>query len=320
MPQSGQSHTSAPRRSHTNRSAAGSASIARLDYPRLLTVEAEPAVAMEFDDWDGGRLRVNREFAALLRANGLTTFAALMNFAGGTVVRQIGARATARITLMDGERRPEFYIKRHGPLSWKEYLKPFLRLTRPVHGARPEWEAILRFHAAGIPTMVPVALGECDGESLLVTQSLEDCQSLLDWVAEVCDAEPAGGGWTGARAAEARRLMERVAVIARRMHDAGLHHQDFYLNHLLLPRGGTAEQIKVIDLGRVRWQRNLSRRWILKDLAQLEYSARRLPAALRLRFLKLYLGRPFEPADRRLIRRVVRKSRWIDRHTRRNGL
>lgn len=267
---------------------------------------------MEFEEWDHGRLRVNREFAALLRQHGLTTFESLMQFAGGTIVRQIGTRATARFTLADGGDEHAFYLKRHGPLPWKEYLKPLLRLTRPVHGARHEWEAILRFHAAGIPTMTPVALGESGGESLLITQSLEGSQNLLDWVAESPE--------TSARAADARKLTETVASIARRMHAAGLHHQDFYLNHLLLPQGGATADVRVIDLGRVRWHRQLGERWIIKDLAQLDYSARRLPCTLRLRFLKRYLGRSFEPADRSLIRRVLRKSRWIDRHTRRNKL
>jgi heptose I phosphotransferase len=104
------------------------------------------------------------------------------------------------------------------------------------------------------------------------------------------------------------------------MHDCGLHHQDFYLNHLLC-RGEPAElDIRVIDLGRARHRSRLSRRWIIKDLAQLDYSARKLSCSDRLRFLRLYLGRPFRPADRWLIRQVMLKSWLIAGHTARNNL
>jgi len=123
-------------------------------------------------------------------------------------------------------------------------------------------------------------------------------------------------------------LLDDVAHIARRMHDAGLHHQDFYLTHLLLPdvpdrptggkEGGTG--IHVIDLGRARYRRRLSRRWIVKDLAQLNYSARLLTHSDRRRFLELYLGRPLTLADRPFVRRIVRKSAAIARHSRKNRL
>ncbi len=40
----------------------------------------------------------------------------------------------------------------------------------------------------------------------------------------------------------------------------------------------------------------------------------------RLRFLRLYLGRPFRPADRRLVRQIMLKSWWIAAHTEKNNL
>jgi heptose I phosphotransferase len=78
--------------------------------------------------------------------------------------------------------------------------------------------------------------------------------------------------------------------------------------------------LRVIDLGRVGFAENLSRRWILKDLAQLDFSARRLSCADRLRFLRIYLRRPFCPADRRLVRMIDRKSRRIAAHTAKHRL
>jgi hypothetical protein len=104
------------------------------------------------------------------------------------------------------------------------------------------------------------------------------------------------------------------------MHGHGLHHQDFYLNHLLCRGDLAGLDLRVIDLGRVRQHARLSHRWVVKDLAQLDFSARRLSCRDRLRFLRLYLGRPFRPADRRLVRQIVLKSWWIAAHTAKNNL
>jgi heptose I phosphotransferase len=275
----------------------------------------------QFDAFDSGRLVVNREFRPLLEACGLTTFAALFDLAGGEVVRAIGKRTTARIALPSGQNTEVFFLKRHQPAGVVERLKPILHLSRPILGARTEWEAILHYHAAGIPTMTPVAFGQNRSRSLVMTRDLKTDCTLLDWANHAADTQKRVRQDAAHHAlAERRAIIAHVARIARRMHDCGLHHQDFYLNHLLC-RGRPAElDIRVIDLGRARRRWPLSRRWIIKDLAQLDFSARKLSCSDRLRFLRLYLGRPFQPTDRWLIRQVVLKSRWIAGHTAKNNL
>lgn len=313
---------------------------------------ATRSICFEFEDWDAGRLCINRQFAEILRNNNLTTFAALDALATGQLVRRIGERTTARIDLTGDKGRQAFYLKRHGRLTLREMAKCLLRATWPVHGARPEWEAILRFHELGIPTMTPVAFGESAGRSLLLTVALEPSVNLLDLIRRT-DFQSVSAS-----------LLADVVAIARTMHAAGLHHQDFYLNHLLLcphrlrslpsplagevpgmggqtsidvattppppsrarrevsrvDPNGSEPLVHVIDLGRVRERRRLGTRWIIKDLAQLNYSARTLPVKTRLRFLREYLGRRLTRQDRALIARIARKSAHIDRHTVKNGL
>ena len=43
-----------------------------------------------FDDWDGGRLTVNREFAPLLTRHALTTFDAIANFSADAEPSTLG--------------------------------------------------------------------------------------------------------------------------------------------------------------------------------------------------------------------------------------
>src|SRR5262249_39559145 len=121
----------------------------RLTGSRRMTGETE----FQFESFDAGRLVINREFRPLLKARGLTTFAALFGLQGGEVVRTVGRRSTARIALSAGENTEVFFLKRHQPARFVDRVKPILHFSRPIVGARTEWEAILRYRAAGIPTM-----------------------------------------------------------------------------------------------------------------------------------------------------------------------
>jgi heptose I phosphotransferase len=262
------------------------------------------------DRWDAGRVRINRDFAPLFTAHGLTTFAAIWSAtATAETAKNLRTdRVTLRFELTDpaGCARA-FYIKRHQGAGWREYVQPLLQLSWPTVGARTEWRALLAFHRAGLATMTPVAIGETAAASFLITAALEDCDKLS--TQRLAD-DPSCR----------KRLGPVVADVARRMHAAGLHHQDFYLGHLLRPRNA-AGPIYVIDLGRVQphvsWT---ARRWIVKDLAQLNYSAAAATRAERLRFLRDYLGRPLTERDRGLITSIARKTARIARHSRKNGL
>jgi heptose I phosphotransferase len=186
--------------------------------------------------------------------------------------------------------------------------------------------------------MTPVALGESGANSFLVTEALEGCTKLSELRFDEAHESQVSRPWTlvtsrapltlalspedgseGTRTS--RKVIAQVARVAKRMHGAGLHHQDFYLGHLLLPNGANGnDTVYVIDLGRVRKQQPLASRWIVKDLAQLNYSARHISLTDRLRFLREYLGRRIGPDDKRLLARIASKTASIARHSKKNSL
>ena len=159
--------------------------------------------------------------------------------------------------------------------------------------------------------MTPVAFGESGSDSFLITESIENCDKLSDLLADSKKSPTPP--------LALRQISVRVANLARTMHSAGLHHQDFYLGHLMQSQKNP-EAIYIIDLGRVHKQTHLSQRWIIKDLAQLNFSASTVPLFQRLRFLREYLGRPLTDKDRHLMARIQLKTNAIARHSRKNRL
>lgn len=265
----------------------------------------------ELEAWDRGRLLVHGDFTSILRNHELTSFEALMDQKLGTPVKAtLRHRMTACIELDDSQGTRRFYIKRHEPAPLREYVKPLIRLRWPIMGARNEWEAMFKFHELGIPTMIPVAFGRDCRRSFVMTQAIENCTKLSDWMET--DLEKPDGD---ARR-QARWIVHRLARIVRTMHRARMHHQDLYLGHLLLPNDPESQDIFVIDLGRVDGHLPWSRHWIIKDLAQLEFSSDRFTRTDRVRFLQDYLGRALTKFDRVLIWLVLRKSRSIRHHAR----
>ncbi|MCK4341144.1 MAG: hypothetical protein KAY37_05400 [Phycisphaerae bacterium] len=114
-----------------------------------------------------------------------------------------------------------------------------------------------------------------------------------------------------------QELTRGLARFVSAFHQTGMCHRDLYLCHIfadLDPDGRRPPRFTLIDLARTHRPRLRRLRWILKDLSQLDCSARLIGATRtdRLRFLVAYLGlQPDSPRVRYYARRIVRKSSRI---------
>ncbi|MEO5657279.1 MAG: lipopolysaccharide kinase InaA family protein [Nitrospiria bacterium] len=257
-------------------------------------------------------LAVDERFSESLGRQGLRAFGDFMACRGNRVVKRLASKSIVTVELDHGAGRVTYYLKRHwGALRAGEALRAWLS-GFSVSWGRKEWEVIQAFRACGIPTLTPAAAGECGRwlrrESFLLTEELSGFQSVeTRW-----RTTPPGP-------AEKRAMIVQIADLTRRMHAQGFNHRDFYLCHLFVrldPIEGW--QWRVLDLQRVDRRRWFRSRWLIKDLAALNYSA---PAFVtlrdRCRFLRLYLGPGAGRTRLRgLARAVARKTERIRRHDR----
>jgi heptose I phosphotransferase len=210
------------------------------------------------------------------------------------------------------------YLKKHHVRTWLSRLRAWLGIGPGETPARVEAENVRCLTAEGIDVMRVVAFGEklhADGlcESFLLTEELHGYTDLREFLLR---RFPPGSPQRGtARARDLDRLIRGVADVARRFHNAGYNHRDFYCCHFLVKETSPGEfDIRLIDLQRVQHRRRFRRRWLVKDLAQLAWSAPRDRVSCRQRvaFMRHYLGvRKLGPVEKRLIRSVLLKRRFM---------
>ena len=260
---------------------------------------------------------LNDSYREQLQENGLRHFTDFMTFSGGRVLKRLPFRTITKIELPNGGKMATFFLKRHTGA-----VKPFEMLRTLFSGfslswGRKEWEVIEAFRRSGIPTLTPVAAGEKISlfrqESFLMTQELSGFQSLEQFLRNYFSPPLAP-----AKMLEKRAIIKEVSELTKKMHSAGINHRDFYCCHIFirLPDNGHREWC-ILDLQRADRRRWLRNRWIIKDLAALNYSApaRIITRTDRLRFLVHYLdGIDSVRQNSFLIRQVMRKTLRISRH------
>ena len=229
------------------------------------------------------------------------------------LVRDFKNRKTGRFEI-DGR---GFYIKKHFPAGWGAVLDELSHLRWPHIGAIPERKALDRLTELGIPTMQVAAAGVegvtfAGEQSFLVTDELTEMESLKEITATWRDKPPS--------VAFKRALLDQVATLARRLHEGGVNHRDFYICHFLMNiTGGPSvytqrePELYLIDLHRAQLRGRVPYRWRVKDLAGLLFSALDIGLTRTdiTRFLRIYtsesLGQTLR-TDRRLYRAVLARA------------
>lgn len=258
-----------------------------------------PTNIAHFVPLDHGLVWVAPEYAEVFHQQNLTTFDGFMRFAGGQQYKKNLYREVIRLEFPSSK---PMFLKRHLRQKRWDSLKSWLFLQKPKSAARQEIESIGYLEAIGVATMKPVAFGEMPQRiwepcSFLITEEIAQGEKLERYLVE------AHSKWQEDLAFR-RELIRRLAFMLRNMHTHNIHHQDFYLGHILLTWHNTQDfSLVVIDLQRMRKKHRLSLRWKIKDISQLNYSAPwpLVSIADRIRFFHEYQGKPLHKVLERVM-------------------
>lgn len=208
----------------------------------------------------------------------------------GEVFRDVPGRKTIRVEIQG---KP-YFVKQHFGVGWSEIFKNLTSGKWPVLTAETEWRAIQKLQEVGIPTTPAVAYGVNGSnpatlQSFLITEDLGDITS-LETLFEEWQINPPHPRFK-------RLLLIKVAELARKLHDAGMNHRDFYICHICLDNAKLAQgdiYLYLIDLHRVGIHPAISSSDRMKDMAALYFSAMGDVLSQRdfLRVLKHYRQKP----------------------------
>jgi heptose I phosphotransferase len=276
----------------------------------------ESSDSSQFVALDQGRLVAASEYAPLLRALGWDTFEKVMAITGGQSKREFPGRRTVRINLETGsDRLSGVYLKRYEPGYLSTTDRWLRRLGWPSarDEAWREWQGIQAVGALGIATAAPIAVGQRK------TKGIVDTSFLM--TAEISGAIEGGPYAKQLSPEHRRRFLQQIARLARRLHQAGWVHKDFYISHVLVvpPVSPDADsQLFLIDLQRAIQPRSWLERWVVKDLAALAYSALKSAASPRdlwHGYLAYCGGSSLTQSDRQLARKTLRRVAWLKTRT-----
>ncbi len=198
-------------------------------------------------------------------------------------VKNHAQREVWRAHLLGGE----YFLKYSFNRGWAADLKAWLRGSP----ARREWQGGCVALRRGLAAVRPVAYCDAlrrDGRRccLLVTPAVTPSLPLHEfWRHLSADPDPRR------RRADARRLIDDLACLVARAHQAGFAHLDMHAANLLVQTVGPRRYRPLfVDLQSARLERPLADEDIVRNLAQLNQWFRRSSTiGDRLRFLRAYL-------------------------------
>lgn len=202
----------------------------------------------------------------------------------GRAFRDVPGRKTSQVQLLG----KSYFIKQHFGVGWGEIFKNLVSFKKPILGAMTEVKAIEKVADLDIATTPLVAYGQrgtnpAKLQSFVLTEDLGDITSLEDLCADWKESPP--------NPQFKRHLIEAAATLAKKIHEAGVNHRDFYLCHLCLDSRETSNiNLYLIDLHRVLTHRIPSKKANMKDIAALYFSSMDLGFTVRdyLRFKYYY--------------------------------
>ncbi|MFB0555013.1 MAG: lipopolysaccharide heptosyltransferase II [Phycisphaerae bacterium] len=182
-----------------------------------------------------------------------------------------------------------------------------------------ELEAANKLTTAGINTPKVISYGEqwstlFEKRSFIITEKIPDAESLERKLPD-CFHSPT----TVENLKLRRNFIVQSAAFIRKFHETNYRHRDLYLSHTFYSDNG---EFYLIDLARVFKPIVLRRRFQIKDIAQVYYSApaKHFSKTDRLRFYMAYAGQSkLTKKDKIFIRKVINKAERMARHDIKHG-
>jgi hypothetical protein len=267
---------------------------------------------------------IDSNYQTALSKSGLTSFNAVFSFdAAQELTKNNIGRFRTRLKFEINSTKPSLsttvFMKRYDGPPVLFQLRNWLSQHNRKSCALCEFEASNKLTAAGINTPKVISYGEqwntlLEKRSFIITEKIPDAESLERKLPD-CFNVPA----TTENLKLRRKFIIQLAVFIKKFHETNYRHRDLYLSHIFYSDNG---KFYLIDLARVFGPIVMRRRFQIKDVAQVHYSApgKHFSKTDRLRFYMAYAGQSkLTKKDKVFIRKVINKAGRMARHDIKHG-
>lgn len=258
---------------------------------------------------------VNTEYEDVLRELGLCSLESVFEYKGGEELAKAnlpGYRNRLEITPPSGNYK--LFLKRFVNPPLNAQLKNWLSHKRRISMAAGELKPAVELQEKNSAVPEVVAFGQkwkeiFEEKSFIITREVPGSVSLETALPE-CFYQKDLTSKT-----EKDKFIKDLADVINEFHNSGFRHRDLYLAHIFY--NNDENVFTLIDLARCFKPLLLKKRYLIKDIAQLYYSAPygTISKSDRLRFYLQYTGKKkLSFIDKRFISKVKRKAEKMARH------
>lgn len=246
---------------------------------------------------------------------GLSSIDAVFSFnAGKNLTKNNLAKYRTRLQFEIDSPAVTVFLKRYDRPPISVQFRNWLMSRSRVSCGLISFKSASELAAVGINTPKSLFYGEQWGyfferRSFIITEKIPNAESLErklpDYFSETTTVE---------QLKMRRSFIVQLAGFVKKFHETGYCHRDLYLSHIFYSDNG---DFYLIDLARAFKPIIQHRRFLIKDIAQVYYSA---PAKYfsktdRLRFYITYAGRQkLTGKDKAFIRKVINRAKRMARH------
>lgn len=229
------------------------------------------------------------------------------------------SRLQFEIEAAESQSPKTLFLKRYENPPILVQFKNWLAHRKATSCASCEFEPTRELPIAGINTPKVIAYGEeCSGllekRSFIITEKIPNAEALERQLPDCFNAPT-----TPENLKLRRDFIIQLATFVRKFHQTGYRHRDLYFSHIF---HSSDAGFYLIDLARAFRPALLRRRFQIKDIAQIHYSApaEHFSPSDRLRFYLAYTAqKTLTTDDKAFIRKVLAKARRMARHDRKHG-
>ncbi|MFH1884329.1 MAG: glycosyltransferase family 9 protein [Planctomycetota bacterium] len=267
---------------------------------------------------------IDSDYKTAFSKSGLTSIEEVFSFdAAENLTKSNLAQFRTRLQFaINSPQRPSsttVFMKRYDRPPVFVQLRNWLSQHKRRSCAFCELEAASKLTAAGINTPKVISYGEQWGtlfetRSFIITEKIPEAEALERKLPDYFD-----GPATIENLKLRRNFIVQSAAFIRKFHETNYRHRDLYLSHIFYSDNG---EFYLIDLARVFGPIVLRRRFQIKDIAQVYYSApgKHFSKTDRLRFYMAYTGQKrLTKKDKIFIRKVINKAERMARHDIKHG-